>query len=199
MLQAAPQCEDAHRFAWTSTILWYRYTPEHRALQREHGAIARRMPLRRSIPKCHFGASAAGATWDTGILFRMDDDASQPRSALVAVVDDDESVRESLPALLRSFQLEVCAFCCAEDFLASAALTAVDCLVLDVAMPRMTGFELQSILKARHLEIPTVFITARAENDARTRILGTGAVDCLFKPFSAEALLRAVDAALARR
>jgi FixJ family two-component response regulator len=127
------------------------------------------------------------------------ENASQPRSALLAVIDDDESVRESLPALLRSFQFEVRAFCCAADFLASDALKAVECLILDVAMPSMTGLELQSILKASHRAIPTVFITAHAENGARTRILETGAVDCLLKPFSAEALLRAVDEALAGR
>jgi FixJ family two-component response regulator len=129
----------------------------------------------------------------------MNDDASLLRPALLAVVDDDESVRESLPALLRSFQFEVCAFCCAEDFLASDALTAVDCLILDVAMPSMTGLELQRVLKARHREIPTVFITGQTENETRARILETGAVECLFKPFSAEALLRAVDQALAQR
>jgi FixJ family two-component response regulator len=129
----------------------------------------------------------------------MDNDASNVRSALLAVVDDDESVRESLPALLRSFQFEVCAFSCAADFLASDELTAVDCLILDIAMPNMSGLELQNELKARQANIPTVFITARLEDDARARILATGAVDCLLKPFSAEALLRAVDEALLRR
>src|SRR4051812_21800435 len=86
--------------------------------------------------------SGSGKVGD-GTLFRMDDDASRPRSPLLAVVDDDESVRESLPELLRSFEFEVYAFCCAEDFLASDALAAVECLILDVAMPSLTGLELQ--------------------------------------------------------
>jgi FixJ family two-component response regulator len=129
----------------------------------------------------------------------MDVDAPHVRCALLAVVDDDESVRESVPALLRSFQFEVCAFSSAEEFLASDALSEVDCLVLDIAMPKMSGLELQNELKARQAQIPIVFITAIVDNDARARILETGAVDCLLKPFSAEALLRAVDKALVRR
>ena len=115
---------------------------------------------------------------------------------LVSVVDDDESVRESLPDLLRQFGFAVQAFSSAEDFLASNCVGETRCLVLDVAMPRMTGPELQQELASRRQEIPIVFITAHCEEGVRPRLLAQGAVECLFKPFSETALHRAVDAAI---
>lgn len=115
---------------------------------------------------------------------------------LVSIVDDDESVRESLPDLLRELGFSAQAFSSAESFLASAFVADTRCLVLDVAMPGMTGPELQSELKRRGENIPVVFITAHRDDEIRPRILEAGAVDCLFKPFSEAALLGALHSAL---
>ncbi len=114
----------------------------------------------------------------------------------VAVVDDDESVRESLPDLLRSFGLDVDAFSSAEAFLASDSLPLTQCLILDVAMPGMTGPELHAQLARQQREIPVIFITAHLDDRMRSRALKRGAVDCLAKPFSEDALLKAVHQAL---
>ena len=113
---------------------------------------------------------------------------------LVSVVDDDESVRESLPDLLRSFGFEAEPFDSAEAFLGSASLARTSCLILDVAMPGMTGPELQEELKKAGHRIPIVFITAHIE--AAARVLRNGAAACLSKPFSDIALLEAVTAAI---
>jgi FixJ family two-component response regulator len=115
---------------------------------------------------------------------------------LVSVVDDDESVRESLPDLLREFGFAVAVFSSAEEFLASDSIGQTQCLILDVAMPGMTGPDLQQELMVRRLEIPIVFITAHKDEAVRPRLLQQGAVDCLFKPFSETALLDALNAAL---
>ena len=116
--------------------------------------------------------------------------------SLVAVVDDDESVRESLPDLLRALGFSAQGFSSAEEFLASDLVSQTDCLVLDVAMPGMSGPALQRELMLRNQEIPIVFITAHESESIRSRLLGEGAVECLFKPFSEAALLDAVQAAL---
>lgn len=116
---------------------------------------------------------------------------------LVSVVDDDESVRESLPDLLREFGFAVRAFSSAEEFLASDCLAETSCLILDIAMPGLTGPELQQELKTRRRIIPIIFITALREETVRARVLAQGAVECLFKPFSDTALRDAVNAALA--
>jgi FixJ family two-component response regulator len=115
---------------------------------------------------------------------------------LVAVIDDDESVRESLPDLLREFRYEVETFASAEEFLASGDLGRTKCLILDIAMPGMSGPELQRELQRRRQAIPVVFITAHGDESVRPRLLEQGAVDCLFKPFSEAALLTAVRSAL---
>ena len=115
---------------------------------------------------------------------------------LVSVVDDDESVRESLPDLLREFGFEVRAFSSAEEFLTSDCVDQTKCLILDIAMPGMTGPELQQELKNRRQEIPIIFITAQRDETIRSRVLGEGATACLFKPFSDTALSDAVNAAL---
>jgi FixJ family two-component response regulator len=115
---------------------------------------------------------------------------------LVSVVDDDESVRESLPDLLKEFGFAVQAFSSAEQFLASDFVNQTRCLILDIAMPGMSGLELQQELKVRGLEVPIVFITAHADQSVRLRALEQGAVECLFKPFSDTALLKAVSAAV---
>lgn len=115
---------------------------------------------------------------------------------LVAVIDDDESVRESLPDLLREFGYKVEAFASAEEFLASGDLGRTKCLILDVAMPGMSGPELQRELQRVRRPIPVVFITAHGDETMRPRLLEQGAVDCLFKPFSESALLAAIGSAL---
>jgi FixJ family two-component response regulator len=114
----------------------------------------------------------------------------------VAVVDDDQSVRESLPDLLREFGFDAQPFTSAEEFLRSAFVERADCLLLDIAMPGMNGHDLQDALSRRRRTIPIVFITARADHVVRARVLAAGAADCLFKPFSDTALLSAVSAAL---
>jgi FixJ family two-component response regulator len=115
---------------------------------------------------------------------------------LISVVDDDESVRESLPDLLRELGFAVQAFSSAEEFLASDFLGQTRCLVLDVAMPGMSGPDLQQELARRRQKIPIVFITAHRDEDVRPRLLERGAVECLLKPFSETALLDALNAAL---
>lgn len=115
---------------------------------------------------------------------------------LVSVVDDDESVRESLPDLLREFGFAVEAFSSAEAFLASPCVGTTRCLILDVAMPGMRGPDLHKELMRRGHEIPVIFITAHGEAADRPRLIRQGATDCLFKPFSEAALLRALTAAL---
>ena len=115
---------------------------------------------------------------------------------LISVVDDDESVRESLPDLLREFGFEAQTFSSAEQFLASESVADTNCLVLDVAMPGMSGPDLQRELKTREQSIPIVFITAARDATVRTRLIAQGAVECLFKPFEPTDLLQALNAAL---
>jgi FixJ family two-component response regulator len=115
---------------------------------------------------------------------------------LIAVVDDDDSVRESLRGLIRSVGLAVAVFASAEEFLSSDDLRNTDCLILDVRMPGMNGLDLQRQLGATDYQIPVVFVTAHGDEEARQRALNGGAVDYLLKPFSEEALLNAIDAAL---
>jgi FixJ family two-component response regulator len=116
--------------------------------------------------------------------------------ALITVVDDDESVRESLPDLLKEFGFEAQTFSSAEEFLASESIAETRCLVLDVAMPGMTGPDLQRELKNRDQSIPIVFITGQRDEAVRPRLIAQGAVDCLFKPFEAADLLQALNTAL---
>jgi FixJ family two-component response regulator len=116
--------------------------------------------------------------------------------SVVSVVDDDESVRESLPDLLREFGYSAQAFSSAEEFLASDYVGRTRCLILDIAMPGMSGLDLQRELTLRREEIPIVFVTAQRDETVRPLVLERGAVECLFKPFSETALLRALHAAL---
>jgi len=116
--------------------------------------------------------------------------------SLVSVVDDDESVRESLPDLLREFGFVAQAFASAEEFLASNFVNQTKCLILDIAMPGMSGPDLQTELLRRRQKIPIVFITAHADQNIRPSMLERGAVECLLKPFSDTSLLDAVNAAL---
>jgi FixJ family two-component response regulator len=119
--------------------------------------------------------------------------------SLVSVVDDDESVRESLPDLLRQFGFAAEAFSSAEAFLASDVVSETSCLLLDVAMPGMSGPDLQQELIRRGQEIPIVFITGNGDKTVRPHLLAQGAVECLFKPFSEAALRGALNAALRMR
>jgi len=115
---------------------------------------------------------------------------------LVSVVDDDQSVRESLPDLLREFGFATSAFSSAEEFLASECVDATRCLILDVAMPGMNGPELHQQLNRRQQAIPIIYITANGDMTVRRRLLEQGAVECLFKPFGDTDLLEALNAAL---
>jgi FixJ family two-component response regulator len=116
---------------------------------------------------------------------------------LVSVVDDDESVRESLPDLVREMGFEARSFESAEAFLTSGWSEQTSCLILDVMMPGMSGLELAAELKARGMRIPIIFITANHNGIARAQLQESGAVTCLYKPFSdvdlSEALFRAVQ------
>jgi len=124
------------------------------------------------------------------------DGSVMAKRPLVSVVDDDESVRESLPDLLREFGFEARAFSSAEEFLASDCVAETNCLILDVAMPGMSGPDLQRELKLQRRDIPIVFITAHRDTTVGLHALDEGAVRCLFKPFTETALLKALDAAL---
>lgn len=114
----------------------------------------------------------------------------------ISVVDDDESLRESLEGLLDSLGYRAAVFSSAEAFLSSDALTGADCLILDVRMPGMSGPDLQRELANRGLKIPIIFITAHGDEEVTGRVLTEGAVDCLRKPFSEDSLLKAIHRAL---
>jgi len=115
---------------------------------------------------------------------------------LISVIDDDQSIRESVPELLKELGFTASAFSSAMEFLASDAPLHSSCLILDVAMPVMSWPELFRELRRRNLSIPVVFITARKDEAVRTRLLNDGAVECLFKPFNDTDLLQALDKAV---
>lgn len=118
------------------------------------------------------------------------------RQLLSVVVDDDESVRESLPDLLREFGFAARAFSSAKEFLSSGCVGETSCLILDIAMPVMSGPDLQQELKRRGQAIPIIFITGQRDETIRTRVLKQGAAGFLFKPFSDSALLAAIKTVL---
>jgi FixJ family two-component response regulator len=115
---------------------------------------------------------------------------------LLSVVDDDESVRESLPDLLREFGFAAQVFSSAEEFLSSDSIDETSCLLLDIAMPGMTGPELHQELRRRGQEIPIIFITGQRDEAIRARMLKQGAAGFLLKPFSDAALLAAIKTVL---
>ena len=117
-----------------------------------------------------------------------------PRS-LVSIVDDDESVRESLPDLLKEFGFASETFSSAEEFLASDGIARTQCLILDVAMPGMRGPELQGELNRRKIKIPVIFITGQRDQTLVSRLIEQGAIACLIKPFSDAAMLEALNSA----
>jgi len=118
-----------------------------------------------------------------------------PRS-LVSIVDDDESVRESLPDLLKEFGFASQTFSSAEEFLVSDGIARTQCLILDVAMPGMRGPELQGELNRRKIKIPVIFITGQRDEMLVSRLIEQGAIACLIKPFSDAAMLEALNSAL---
>lgn len=118
------------------------------------------------------------------------------RQLLCVVVDDDESVRESLPDLLREFGFAARAFSSAQEFLSSGCAGEISCLILDVAMPGMSGPELQQELKRLGREIPIIFITGKKDESIRAQVLEQGAAGYLVKPFSDTSLLKALNTAL---
>ena len=122
--------------------------------------------------------------------------AGRRMERIVAVVDDNESVRESLPDLLGELGLAAKAFASAQEFLAYGCIGDTRCLILDIVMPGMSGPELQRELIRRGYAIPTIFITARSKDSIPPDLLKQGAVKCLFKPFSGADLRAALDAAL---
>jgi len=111
---------------------------------------------------------------------------------IITVIDDDESVRESLPDLLRQFGFSVRAFSSAEDFLSSDCVDRTSCLILDIAMPGMTGLDLQRQLQIQGPPIPIIFITGQSEEVSRLRALGPGCVKVLPKPVAATVLIETV-------
>jgi FixJ family two-component response regulator len=134
-------------------------------------------------------------TWAERCAIRYEEFVTIKRS-LVSVVDDDESVRESLPDLLREFGFAVRSFSSGEEFLASQYVCQTRCLILDIAMPGMSGPAVQQELMRRRKKIPIVFITALGGKTVRPQLLQQGAVECLSKPFSDTALREALNAAL---
>jgi FixJ family two-component response regulator len=117
-------------------------------------------------------------------------------SSLVSIVDDDESVRESLPDLLKEFGFASQAFASAQEFLLSEGIARTQCLILDVAMPGMNGPELQEELSRRKIKIPIIFITGHRDATLQSRLIEQGAIACLIKPFSDAAMLEALNSAL---
>jgi FixJ family two-component response regulator len=114
----------------------------------------------------------------------------------ISIVDDDESIREALKSLMRSARYDVEAFASAEEFLASERLNDTACLILDVNLPGMSGFELQNRLNSERRAIPMIFITAHADDASRQRALKSGAIDFLGKPVRCEPLFKAIHSAL---
>ena len=115
---------------------------------------------------------------------------------MISIIDDDDSVRESLRRLMRSVGFAANVFASAEEFLDSDRLRNTDCLILDVRLSGMDGLELQRHLATRHSEIPIIFITSYEDDEVRARALNDGAVDYFLKPFNDEALLDAINTAL---
>jgi len=124
------------------------------------------------------------------------DRSQDKRELLCVVVDDDVSVRESLPDLLREFGLAAQAFSSAQEFLSSGCVDKASCLILDIAIPSMSGMELQQELGRRGKVIPIIFITGQEDETIRAQVLKQGAAGFLLKPFSDSALLAAIKTAL---
>jgi FixJ family two-component response regulator len=116
--------------------------------------------------------------------------------SVVSIIDDDESLRESLPDLLEMFGLATETFCSAEEFLASDGISRTQCLILDISMAGMSGPELQQELIRRKIKIPIIFITGHLDEALQSRLIERGAIACLIKPFSDAAMHEALNSAL---
>ena len=121
------------------------------------------------------------------------------KAPLISIVDDDQSVVEAMVSLIESLGYKAKGFRSAEDFLKSRQLLNSACLILDVLMPSIDGFELQRRLVARNYRIPIIFITAYDGDDVHGQALQAGAAGLLCKPFSQESLFQAVRSALANQ
>lgn len=121
---------------------------------------------------------------------------TQGNAKLIAIVDDDDSMRTALQGLLKSAELPAQSFASAEEFLKSRQHCQIACLIADIRMPGMSGLELQARLNAEHCRIPIIFITAHGDEKMRMQALRAGAVEFMAKPFNDEALLESVRAAL---
>jgi len=119
-------------------------------------------------------------------------------AATVAIVDDDELMRDALQGLLKEAGFTAQAFASAEDFLDSGRQKACSCLIADIRMPGMSGLDLQARLNAERIRIPIIFITAHGDERMRMKALRSGAVEFLAKPFDDDVLLDSVRAALKR-
>jgi FixJ family two-component response regulator len=131
-----------------------------------------------------------------GFMHSSKDGSDDKRQLLSVVVDDDESVRDSLPDLLREFGFAARSFSSAKEFLSSGCVDETSCLILDIAMPGMSGPELHQELKRRGRAIPVIFITGQRDETLRARVLKLGAAGFLLKPFSDAALLAEIKTAL---
>ncbi len=135
--------------------------------------------------------SGIGNAYITGVLFTLS------HNYHISVVDDDESLRESLEGLLKALGYKVEVFSSAESFLISDARRKTDCLLLDIRMPGMSGPELQRELTSRGEQISTIFITSHGSDEVVANVMAQGAVACLPKPFTEDALLKAISLSLA--
>jgi FixJ family two-component response regulator len=151
----------------------------------------------------------SGVTWgdrwrsvEYGVLPEEDsmreETCAMPSVPLMAIVDDDDSLRTSLDKLLRSVGFRVHGFASAETFLRSPHARETACLILDVRMPGMDGLALQRQLVAANWQIPIIFITSHVDDEARAQAFDAGAVAFLYKPCREDDLLQAIDAALKR-
>jgi FixJ family two-component response regulator len=122
--------------------------------------------------------------------------ATQGKTKLVAIVDDDDLIRSALQGLLKSAGLPAQSFASSEEFLKSGRPDQTACLIADIRMPGISGLELQARLNADHYKIPTIFITAHGDEKMRMQALRAGAVEFLAKPFDDEDLLESIRAAL---
>ena len=130
------------------------------------------------------------------VVMKSIKDKSRNGHLLLSVVDDDESIRESLPDLIKEFGFAARAFSSAEEFLSSGSVDETSCLILDIAMPGMSGPELHQELKRRGEEIPVLFMSGQKDETIRAQVLEQGAAGFLLKPFSDAALLEAIKTAL---
>jgi FixJ family two-component response regulator len=120
-----------------------------------------------------------------------------PQEPLIAIVEDDESLRESLVGLVRSLGYRASSFASADDFLAAGLAAACDCIVTDIQMPGLSGIDLKLKLAEGGCAVPVIMVTARTEQALHDRAIASGAVCLLRKPFAAEALIQCLEAALA--